>query len=219
VVSRLPETPKLELQVVREKSGDGPGFLTLRRFELVVQSGNGAEPESLARSGSFGYDLVERRALDAAVMVAHFEESGVVHVFLRSAIRPPVALRTRPPRHSGHFWEVPAGLIEPGETPVAAAVREIEEELGFVVREEELQPLGPATFPCPAVVAETHHFFHVRVDPGKRGPGRGDGSPLEAGAGFLNLPLDHLLEACRRGELADAKTELALRRLADVLRV
>jgi 8-oxo-dGTP pyrophosphatase MutT (NUDIX family) len=44
---------------------------------------------------------------------------------------------TRSPR-----WDIPKGLAEPGETLVAAAVRELAEETGVVVAESELRPLG-----------------------------------------------------------------------------
>src|SRR5690348_752437 len=38
-------------------------------------------------------------------------------------------------------WQIPKGLIEPGEDPAAAARREAEEELGIAL-DGELQPLG-----------------------------------------------------------------------------
>ena len=39
-------------------------------------------------------------------------------------------------------WDIPKGLIEPGETLANAAVRELEEETGLVAPEAELRPLG-----------------------------------------------------------------------------
>jgi 8-oxo-dGTP pyrophosphatase MutT (NUDIX family) len=44
---------------------------------------------------------------------------------------------TRSPR-----WDIPKGLAEPGESLLAAAVRELAEETGLAVAETELRPLG-----------------------------------------------------------------------------
>lgn len=211
----LPETPKVELEVVADRTvqADVRGFLQVRRVDLVAAHADGT------RSASFPYDVLERRALDAAVMVAHFaDEAGRVHVYLRSAVRPPVGLRPHAPFVSPNLWEVPAGLIEPDERPAAAAARELDEELGFSVREEDMQPLGPMAVPAPGFIGELHFYFHVAVDPAARTEPKGDGSALEHGARILPVTLDDALEACRRGEVPDAKTELALRRLAEVLR-
>ena len=203
----LPELPKVELETVRDARLAEGGFLALRRTELVaVHDG--------ARSASFAYDTVHRQALDAAVMVAHHLEAGRVHVWLRSCLRPPLALRDDP--MCAVLWEVPAGLVEPGESPRAAAAREIAEELGFDVPETALADLGPPGYPAPAFIGEIHHFFHVEVDPTTRVDPAGDGSPVESGALVVSVPLDDALLACRRGEIRDEKTELALRRLADV---
>lgn len=206
----LPDAPKVELETIREtRIGDG-GFLAVRRVELVaIQDG--------ARSPSFVYDLIDRHALDACVMAAHYVEEGRVWVWLRSSLRPPIGLRRHEPGASAVLWELPAGLIEPGENPRAAATRELAEELGFDVPESALAELGPSGFPAPGCIGEVHHFFHVAVDPNARTEPEGDGSAVEAGAQVIAIPLQEALAACRRGELRDEKTELALRRLAEVV--
>jgi ADP-ribose pyrophosphatase len=116
---------------------------------------------------------------------------------------------------------VPAGIIEVSELSpsgaVRAAQRELKEELGFAVPIETLHALGPSAFPCPGVIGERHFFFEVDVDPSQRGEPDLDGSALEHFGVVVDVSLTEALAMCRRGEIEDSKTELALRRFAEKL--
>ncbi|HET6926928.1 MAG TPA: (deoxy)nucleoside triphosphate pyrophosphohydrolase [Hyphomicrobiaceae bacterium] len=65
-----------------------------------------------------------------------------------------VLLAKRPPgRPLEGLWEFPGGKVEVGETPEAALVRELDEELGITVAEKCLAPL---TF-----ASHSYEAFHL----------------------------------------------------------
>ena len=57
-----------------------------------------------------------------------------------------VLLAQRPPgKAMADLWEFPGGKIEPGETPEAALIREIDEELGINTKQSCLAPVSFAS--------------------------------------------------------------------------
>ncbi|WP_437675126.1 NUDIX hydrolase [Sorangium sp. So ce131] len=200
---------------------DPPGFLNVRRQVFRVEFPDGS------LSDPFTYDSVDRERLDAVVIAPHYRGAdGRRHVYLRSALRPPAATRSPavcpvPEKPTlGALWELPAGLVEVDERSAEglqrSAVRELLEEVGFDVDPSALRALGPPSFPAPGMVGERHFYFHVEVDPARQGQPTEDGSPLERLAAIAVVPLDEAIELTRRGEIEDAKTEVALRRLAEL---
>ena len=217
----LPQKPRILLAQEQDAEPSSPAFLRVQRVMLRASFPDGE------RSEPFSYDIVERERLDAVVIAAHFRDAeGARHVYLRACVRPPVALRNRatspiPERDDlGNLWELPAGLVEVDEQSpeglLLCAARELHEELGFEVDPRALAPLGPSSFPAPGMVGERHFFFHVAVDPSRRVAPTEDGSVLERKATIAALPLDEALALARSGLLEDEKTELALRRLAEL---
>ena len=101
-------------------------------------------------------------------------------------------------RHAArdHLIEIPAGRLEPGETPLAAAQRELAEETGWRARSwREIY----AFYPAPGFTSERIFLFAARdLVAGSARPD--DDEELE----LLQLPPERVLEIGR-----DAKTLLA----------
>jgi ADP-ribose pyrophosphatase len=219
----LPSLPSLKLSIDRDRSEHAHrgAFLTIRRLELRARFPDGSISEP------FFYDIVERKALDAVVVAPHFrDEAGTRKVLLRSALRPPVAFRPPdawpvPERETlGGLWEFPAGLVEPGERSEEGlrrcAARELYEETGAELMPEAMLPLGPSTFPSPGIIGERHFYFHAEITATALVPPIEDGSVLERQASLVTVTLEDALALVRAGEIEDAKTEIALRRLAEL---
>jgi ADP-ribose pyrophosphatase len=206
-----PPLPRIALEWLGDVVTAEHEFLSLQRQQWRTRLPDGST------SRPFVYDAVRRRAMHAAVILAHFQSNRQTHVFLRSCLRPPVMLDAEDSSHVG-MWELPAGLIEPGEAPAQAAARETREELGFALAPDTFRQLGPYVLPAPGMIGERQYFFTVEVDADQRGEPTLDGSPLELGGRVIAIPMDDALELAARGDLPDAKSELGLRRLKEQLR-
>lgn len=205
-----------------ERVGEG-GFLAVRRLRLRNGRADGST------SAPYLCDLVERPFGQDAVVVAVFARTPRgIEVLVRHGLRPALALGRDPARAPmpedppGLFLaELVAGIVEEGDRGEAGlrarAAYEVHEEAGFVVDASTVEMLGAGSFPSAGSMPEKFHYVAVRVDPATQEPLGGDGSPMEEGAVTRWLDLDQAIAACVRGELADTKTELGLRRLRDRL--
>jgi ADP-ribose pyrophosphatase len=221
---RLGPPPTIAIDLVDDQTASSRpdvGFLRVRRLSLKNRYPDGTE------SRAYRYDLVERTALDAVVVALHALSGGARAVLLRSALRPPLAFRAElaipldEPAAPPVLWELPAGLVEPDERGVdglrACAARETLEETGFAVAAASFAPLGPPACLTPGVIAEKVHFLAAELDTDLRSEPTLDGSAVEEHAECVLVPLAEALAACRDGRIADVKTEIALRRLAELL--
>lgn len=199
------------------------GFLAIRRLRLRNRRADGS------LSAPYLCDFLARPyGVDAVVVALYHRAPDGVRVLVRDCLRPPLALG-RPSellpvpdrRKYLMFTELVAGIIERADTGIEGvkhrAAEEAREEAGFAIDPARVVLLGDV-FPSPGAMAEKFWLTAAEVDdPAQHAPPRGDGSPMEEGGATRWLLLDEAIAACVRGDIEDAKTELALRRLRDHL--
>jgi ADP-ribose pyrophosphatase len=103
---------------------------------------------------------------------------------------------------NGYIWEIPAGVLEPGETPAECASRELLEEVGATA--EEIQHLT-TIYTTPGFTDEQIHLFLAT--------GISVGDTQHEGDEFIEVearPLSHILRMIRDGEIVDSKSISAL---------
>jgi ADP-ribose pyrophosphatase len=198
------------------------GFLRLKRYTARNRRDDGSA------SSEHRIDVIDRPALDAVAVCAYARGPRGIEVLTRAGLRPAALFRRGkatvvPEPEYLLVEEIVAGVIEPGEHGLAAMQRrgadELHEEAGLLVDPSRLEPLGAAVFMLPGIASEKIHLLAVEVPPPQSteprpAPEHGDGSPLEEGAMLRWRLLPDAIDACEAGEIEDAKTELAFRRLA-----
>ncbi len=100
---------------------------------------------------------------------------------------------------AGDFiWEIPAGTLEPGESPLVCAERELIEETGF--KASEWEKLGEI-IPVPGYSDERIHLFLARgLNPSRQKLDSDEILDVEI------LPFDDALSMIRSGKIIDGKT-------------
>jgi len=217
------------IEIVEDRTASSrcdEGFLHVRRYRARNRRADGSSSEV------YRIDVVDRPSLDAVAVCLWARTPRGVEVLLRRQLRPAVHFRSGrqralPEKDLLLFEELVAGVLEPGERGLEAlrrrAAEEVREEAGLSVRPERLEPLGAGFYMLPGIISEKIHLLAAEVDRGAEAepyeaPVEGDGSPLEEGAELAWRGLDEAIAACERGEIEDAKTEVALRRLRERVR-
>lgn len=202
----MKKPPRIILESRGETNGEKPFLVIDRKKVRAIYPDGTISPE-------FTHDIVKRRCIDAAVMVAYFvDDNDEPNIYFRSSLRPALHFGLG----DGNLWEMPAGLIEPNERPAQAAQRELLEELGFWIAEEnKFKQLGECSYPAVGLCSEQLFFYSVEVDPQFQREPELDGSPLEHGGDITTVKLVDAMNYVRAGIFKDMKTEIAIRRFED----
>jgi ADP-ribose pyrophosphatase len=137
-------------------------------------------------------------------MVRHPGAAAVVPLLSDSDAEDPLVLLLRQYRYAaeGMVWEIPAGVLEPGEDPLACARRELREETG--AEAEQIEHLT-TVFTTPGFTDERIHLFMAT------GIRAGSATPnADELIEVRTLPFSRALKMIRDGEIVDAKTIVAL---------
>lgn len=137
-------------------------------------------------------------------MIRHSGASAVVPFLGDPAGEDPQLLLIKQYRYAanGFLYELPAGRLDPGETPEACARRELREETGCAAERVELLY---TMYTTPGFTDERIHLFMAT--------GLSHGATGHESDEFLTLetvPLSQALEMIRDGLIQDAKTALGI---------
>lgn len=112
---------------------------------------------------------------------------------------------------SDNILEVVAGKIEEGQTPKQAAVREVYEEVGYIIDENKLDdPIE--MFSSPGYSTETIYIFLAVVKNSDKDPNAGGGVQSEhENIETVEMPLSEFMRKIDHNEIKDSKTIIASR--------
>ena len=165
-----------EIQLESKKIYDGV-ILHLRVDKIRLENGSEAVREVLDHQGASG--------------IVAFDEQG--RLLMVRQYRYPVG---------EYLLEIPAGKIDPGETPEQCAKRELREETGYLC--EKLTPMG-AMYPAAAYDNETVHIFLAEgLSVSKQQLDDDEFLTVE------RVDFEKALQMVMSGEIRDAKTQIAI---------
>lgn len=130
----------MALEIIGERVTHEDSFLVMKERSFIDRSG-------LTRKWSY---VSRRNDRGAVVVVPTTRESGSLIVIRQFRVP-----------FGGALIEFPAGLIDDGEAPDQAALRELEEETGYRGR---IVTVGPAVSTSAGLTTELVHVVYVEAD-------------------------------------------------------
>jgi ADP-ribose pyrophosphatase len=183
-------TRKLQARV-RNRVPLHEGFLKVYRYEFEVERYAGG-------TAQLEWELMERG--DAVAVLGHDPQRD--EVVLVNEFRPGLLVR-------GDYAfrdNLVAGAVEPGESPIDAAVREMQEEAGLDLRDPVL--IHPGAYVSSGGTSERIALVYGKVDTSAAGGIHGAPTEREETLAVV-LPAKVFVERVRSGAINDFKTLVA----------
>ena len=137
-------------------------------------------------------------------IVRHSGASAVVPFLSDPEGEDPQILLLRQYRYAadGYLYELPAGRLDPGETPADCAARELKEETGCTAK--QMEPLITMVTTPGFTDERIHLFMATDLTHGEHA------READEFADVIVMRLSEALELIQRGEIVDGKTALGL---------
>ena len=137
-------------------------------------------------------------------IVRHSGASAVVPFLSDPEGEDPQILLLRQYRYAadGYLYEIPAGRLDPGESPMACAARELKEETGCTAK--RIEPLITMVTTPGFTDERIHLFMATELSHGEAA------READEFADVIIMRLSEALELIQRGEIVDGKTALGL---------
>ena len=137
-------------------------------------------------------------------IVRHSGASAVVPFLSDPEGEDPQILLLRQYRYAadGYLYEIPAGRLDPGESPAACAARELKEETGCTAK--KIEPLITMVTTPGFTDERIHLFMATDLTHGEAA------READEFADVIVMRLSEALELIQRGEIVDGKTALGI---------